>query len=62
MVVAGGVAQAMMLPLIGLAAIYLRHKHLPEDMQPRAWVTVLLWISTALMLTVAVYYIWTRLP
>ena len=29
MVVAGGLAQAMMLPLIGLGAIYLRHAHLP---------------------------------
>jgi manganese transport protein len=61
MVVAGGVAQAMMLPLIGLAAIYLRHAHLPADMRPAAWVTVVLWISTVLMLAVAVYYLWTRL-
>ncbi len=61
MVVAGGVAQAMMLPLIGLAAIYLRHVHLPADMRPAAWVTVFLWISTALMLAVAVYYIWSRI-
>ena len=36
MVVAGGVAQAMMLPLIGGAAIYLRHRHLPADIQPAA--------------------------
>ena len=36
MVVAGGVAQALMLPLIGLAAIYLRHTQLPRDMQPAA--------------------------
>ena len=30
MVVIGGIAQASMLPLIGIAAIYLRHKHVPE--------------------------------
>ena len=30
MVVAGGLAQALMLPLIGLAAVYLRHKRRAE--------------------------------
>ena len=30
MVLAGGLAQAAMLPLIGIAAIYLRHTHVPE--------------------------------
>jgi len=60
MVVAGGVAQALMLPLIGLAAIYLRYTHLPADIRPSAATTVLLWISTAVMLMVAVYYVWTR--
>jgi hypothetical protein len=34
MVLAGGLAQAAMLPLIGIAAIYLRHKHVPNDIQP----------------------------
>ena len=36
MVVAGGVAQAMMLPLIGFAAIYVRHTQLPRELQPAA--------------------------
>ena len=31
-----------MLPLIGIAAIYLRHRHVPKDIQPAAWTTVLL--------------------
>ena len=34
MVVAGGIAQALMLPLIGGAVIYLRHTQLPEDIRP----------------------------
>ena len=42
MVVAGGIAQAAMLPLIGIAAIYLRHRHVPKDIQPAAGTTVLL--------------------
>jgi manganese transport protein len=57
MVVAGGVAQAMMLPLIGIAAVYLRHRHLPATVQPSPITTVVLWISTAVMLGFALYYL-----
>jgi hypothetical protein len=56
MVLAGGIAQAAMLPLIGLAAIYLRHKHIPDDIQPTAVTTIMLWISTAVMAGFALYY------
>jgi manganese transport protein len=56
MVLAGGIAQAAMLPLIGLAAIYLRHKHVPQDIQPAAATTVMLWIATAVMAGFALYY------
>ena len=34
MVVAGGLAQMLMLPLIGLAVVYLRHAHLPRELAP----------------------------
>ena len=61
MVVAGGLAQALMLPLIGVAVIYLRHTKLPKDIQPAAGTTVLLWISTAVMAAFAGYYVWSRL-
>ena len=47
MVVAGGVAQALMLPLIGFAAIYMRHTHLPRELQPSLATTIMLWLSTA---------------
>ena len=57
MVVAGGVAQALMLPLIGLAAIYLRHTQLPRELQPALATTVMLWLSTAVMLGFALYYV-----
>ena len=60
MVVMGGVAQAMMLPLIGIAAIYLRHRRLPADVQPSAVTTALLWFSTAVMLGFAIYYVVSR--
>lgn len=57
MVVAGGIAQALMLPLIGLAAIYLRHRALPDDIRPSPTTTVLLWISTGVMAAAAIYYL-----
>jgi manganese transport protein len=61
MVVAGGVAQAMMLPLIGIAAVYLRHRHLPAEIAPSIGTTVMLWISAAVMLVFALYYVISRL-
>jgi Mn2+/Fe2+ NRAMP family transporter len=61
MVVAGGVAQALLLPLLGLAAIYLRHTQLPPDIRPSIGTTIMLWISTAVMFGFAGYYLWTLL-
>lgn len=60
MVVAGGVAQALMLPLIGGAVIYLRHRHLPAEIRPSPGTTVMLWISSGVMLGFASYYVWSR--
>jgi Mn2+/Fe2+ NRAMP family transporter len=61
MVVAGGVAQALMLPFIGFAAIYVRHTRLPRELQPSAFTTAALWISTGVMLGFATYYVWSAL-
>ena len=61
MVLAGGIAQAAMLPLIGLAAIYLRHRDLPNEIQPSAATTVMLWVATVVMLGFATYYAAARL-
>ncbi|HEY7512479.1 MAG TPA: Nramp family divalent metal transporter, partial [Vicinamibacteria bacterium] len=43
MVVAGGIAQAVMLPVLGLSAVYLRHRRLPASVRPSAWTTAALW-------------------
>jgi manganese transport protein len=56
MVVMGGLAQAALLPLIGLAAIYLRHVHLPPELRPSHATTLMLWTATAVMGGFAVYY------
>lgn len=61
MVVAGGLAQAMMLPIIGIATLYLRHRHLPKDIAPSPWVTVLLWFATAVMICMTGYFVIEKL-
>ncbi len=49
MVKIGGIAQAIMLPVIGGFAVYLRYKRMPKSILPKTWITVTLWISAALM-------------
>jgi|KBSSwiStaDraftv2_1062776.scaffolds.fasta_scaffold09870_5 manganese transport protein len=61
MVIAGGLAQAMMLPVIGLSTIYLRHKYLPETIAPLRIVTIALWFATALIVVLMGYYLVTEL-
>jgi hypothetical protein len=57
MVVAGGLAQAMMLPIIGIATLYLRHRHLPKEIAPSRWVTIFLWVATGVMVWLMGYYV-----
>ena len=56
MVVFGGIAQSLMLPLVGLGTLYLRHRHLPAEVRPAAFVTIALWLCTALTIAVTAYY------
>jgi len=56
MVIFGGVAQALMLPLIGIGTIYLRHRHLPRSVAPGGFVTAGLWACTALCVAAMAYY------
>ena len=55
MVKAGGVAQAAMLPILAIGALYLRHKRLPKSVAPNRLSTVLLWVAAVVMI-VAVGY------
>jgi Mn2+/Fe2+ NRAMP family transporter len=50
MVRIGGVSQALMLPIIGLGAVYLRHRHLPKDILPSRWVTIGLWVAAGVII------------
>lgn len=55
MVVIGGIAQALMLPVIGIGTIYLRHRRLPRRIAPATWVTVGLWVATFIIICVTAY-------
>jgi hypothetical protein len=56
MVVAGGVAQALMLPIIAIGTLYLRHKHLPNEAKPPWWITAALWVASAVIICLMFYY------
>jgi Mn2+/Fe2+ NRAMP family transporter len=56
MVVAGGLAQALMLPVIGIGTLYLRHCHLPKDVSPPPWITVAVWAATLIIVLLMGYY------
>jgi hypothetical protein len=56
MVMLGGIAQSLMLPVIGVAAIFLRHRRLPDEIAPSPATTVALWTTTAAIVVVMVYY------
>lgn len=56
MVMLGGIAQSMMLPIVGIGAIFLRHRRLPSDIAPSAATTAALWLATAVIVVVMGYY------
>ncbi|HYI93218.1 MAG TPA: Nramp family divalent metal transporter [Bryobacteraceae bacterium] len=52
----GGAAQAVLLPIIGIGAVYLRHKRLPEAVRPGFLATFGLWLAAILMSIFMTYY------
>ena len=44
LVVWGAITQAMMLPIISFATVYLIQRHLPPELKAPAWLTGLLWL------------------
>jgi len=57
MVVAGGVTQSLMLPVIGIGTLYFRHRQLPAEVRPSNWVTAVLWLATSIIILLMGYYI-----
>ncbi|MEK7406830.1 MAG: Nramp family divalent metal transporter [Acidobacteriota bacterium] len=61
MVVAGGVAQSIMLPVIGVATLYLRHRCLPREAAPSRPTTAALWVAAAVIICFMGYYAMTEI-
>lgn len=55
MVIVGGFAQALMLPVLAIGALYMRHRGLPEDIRPGRAATAGLWVAAAVITLVMVY-------
>ena len=56
MVVAGGIAQAVLLPVLGASALVLRHRRLPPEVAPGAFTTAMLWLAAAVITAMMAYY------
>jgi manganese transport protein len=56
MVVAGGIVQSVMLPVVGFGTLYLRYRRLPAELAPSAAVTAGLWVASAVMLAATAVY------
>jgi hypothetical protein len=55
MVKAGGVAQATMLPVISIGALYMRHRGLPKEVAPGTLATAGLWFAAVVIIAVMAY-------
>jgi manganese transport protein len=56
MVVAGGIAQAVMLPALALGALVLRYRHLRPEVAPSTLTTGALWVAAAVITAMMGYY------
>ena len=57
MVKIGGVAQAVMLPIIAFSTLYLRYAHIPKAILPEGWMTLALWVTSVMMLGIMGYLV-----
>ncbi len=57
MVKIGGITQALLLPIIGFATLYLRYTSLPKEIEPQPWVTFALGTASFVMLVMMGYYV-----
>ena len=62
MVMVGGIAQTVMLPVIALTVLYLRYRHLDRRLWPSRWIDVLLWTCSFLIVIISSYTLIRLLP
>ncbi len=61
MVTIGGIAQALMLPVIAVVTLYLRHKRLPRAAAPGWFRTAGVWFAAAVITAFMAYYAYMQL-
>jgi hypothetical protein len=61
MVIAGGLAQSLMLPIIGGATIYLLARRLPREIMPPPLMKAGVWLATGVIMFFMGYYIFLTL-
>ncbi|MFM7749606.1 MAG: hypothetical protein ACKPB0_04235, partial [Opitutaceae bacterium] len=61
LVFVGAIAQGMMLPFLGILALYLHHRHTPAELRPGTLWRSGLWLSAACMMVAGGYQVITRL-
>jgi len=61
MIKMAGAVEAAMLPIVGFSTVYLRHRHLPRSIAPKGWLTLALWVTSALMAVMMGYSVLQRL-
>ncbi len=61
MVKMAGVVEATMLPMLAFSTVYLRYRHLPSAIVPKGWLTLALWVTSALMAVMMGYSVLRQL-
>ena len=52
-----GAVEAMLLPVVAFSTVYLRYRHLPKAILPKGWITLALWLTSAVMLVMTTFSI-----
>lgn len=60
LVMIGGMAGALLLPIIGGSTLFLRYRHLDPRLAPRPFTTLLLWVASILILLTTMYTFGSR--
>ncbi len=61
LVTIGGIAQALMLPILGFSTLYLRYFRLPESLAPKGWISLALWVASVITAVMMGYSVLQRL-
>ena len=61
LVTIGGIAQALMLPILGFSTLYLRYFRLPESLAPKGWISLALWVASVITAIMMGYSVLQRL-